>query len=244
MQGILSADGISPNSEFYIVMQGELTMRSRTMKQARVIIMAGLMMAVVAISACAVNITAKTDTALYQRAKASSGQIATVKEGTSRKVLRSTKYYYKVKLNGKTGYVKKKAVMVEDDYFQKSVAGVTKLEVGKPYQWGAAGPNAFDSSGFCQFIYSRYGKSIPRSTKEQYSAAVKIKRSGLKAGDLVFFRSDGGKTPSYNGVYIGDDQIVLAANAKNGVAQKSLNSSYYATHFLAGGRFDCGGSSE
>ncbi len=57
--------------------------------------------------------------------------------------------------------------------------------MGKPYVWGATGPNAFDCSGLVQYVYARLGRQIPRTTYEQY-AALAVPRQALQPGDLVF----------------------------------------------------------
>ena len=41
--------------------------------------------------------------------------------------------------------------------------------LGKPYIYGASGPNAFDCSGFTKFIYKYFSKDLPRTCKEQYN---------------------------------------------------------------------------
>jgi cell wall-associated NlpC family hydrolase len=56
---------------------------------------------------------------------------------------------------------------------------------GKPYIYGASGPRAFDCSGLTQYVFSRLGKRLPRTTYQQY-AATKIPRSQLRPGDLIF----------------------------------------------------------
>ena len=68
---------------------------------------------------------------------------------------------------------------------------------GKPYVYGATGPRAFDCSGFTAYVYSRFGKRLPRTTYQQY-AATHIPRSQLRPGDLIF-TSDLGHVGIYAG---------------------------------------------
>jgi cell wall-associated NlpC family hydrolase len=68
---------------------------------------------------------------------------------------------------------------------------------GKPYVFGATGPRSFDCSGLTQYVYSRLGKRLPRTTWQQY-AATKIPRNQLRPGDLVFSRD-----LSHVGIYAG-----------------------------------------
>jgi peptidoglycan DL-endopeptidase CwlO len=69
---------------------------------------------------------------------------------------------------------------------------------GKPYRYGAAGPNSFDCSGLVQYVYRHAGVSVPRTTYTQYAAAIHIPRSQVRPGDLIFV--DG---LSHVGIYAG-----------------------------------------
>lgn len=64
-----------------------------------------------------------------------------------------------------------------------------KSKIGKPYVWGATGPNAFDCSGLVQWAYRKAGKKLPRVTYAQYRKLHehKVTWKNLAAGDLVFF---------------------------------------------------------
>ncbi|HWB36530.1 MAG TPA: NlpC/P60 family protein, partial [Rugosimonospora sp.] len=47
-------------------------------------------------------------------------------------------------------------------------------QIGKPYEWGAEGPNSFDCSGLVQYIYKQLGKSLPRTTDAQFAATTRV----------------------------------------------------------------------
>ncbi|NGN69330.1 NlpC/P60 family protein [Streptomyces sp. A7024] len=78
--------------------------------------------------------------------------------------------------------------------------------LGKPYVWGATGPNAFDCSGLTQAAWRSAGVALPRTTYTQVNAGTRVPRSGLAPGDLVFFY--GGL--SHVGMYIGGGQMIHA----------------------------------
>ncbi|MCI4044470.1 C40 family peptidase [Streptomyces sp. TRM75563] len=78
--------------------------------------------------------------------------------------------------------------------------------IGKPYVWGATGPNAFDCSGLTQAAWKAAGVSLPRTTYTQINAGQRIPRSRLAPGDLVFFYSG----ISHVGLYIGGGQMIHA----------------------------------
>jgi cell wall-associated NlpC family hydrolase len=79
-------------------------------------------------------------------------------------------------------------------------------QLGDPYVWAAAGPNAFDCSGLTQFAYKAAGVTLPHSSKSQSTMGSYVAKSDLKPGDLVFFYSP----VSHVGMYIGNGQIVHA----------------------------------
>ncbi|MBO0842251.1 MAG: C40 family peptidase, partial [Nocardioides sp.] len=64
-----------------------------------------------------------------------------------------------------------------------------KSEMGKPYVWGAAGPDAFDCSGLMQYSFARAGIFLPRTADAQSHAVRSIPSSQLQPGDLIFFGS-------------------------------------------------------
>lgn len=61
------------------------------------------------------------------------------------------------------------------------------LEIGKPYVYGAKGPEAYDCSGLMYHIFAKAGKKIPRTSAKQGEQGTLISREELKTGDLIFF---------------------------------------------------------
>ena len=60
-------------------------------------------------------------------------------------------------------------------------------QLGKPYQWGGTGPDAFDCSGLTMMAYRAAGISIPRTSQQQWVFGKQIPASQVRPGDLVFF---------------------------------------------------------
>jgi cell wall-associated NlpC family hydrolase len=60
-------------------------------------------------------------------------------------------------------------------------------QAGKPYVYGAAGPNSFDCSGLTQYAYRLAGRSLPRTAQQQHDFATPISASQVRPGDLVFY---------------------------------------------------------
>jgi cell wall-associated NlpC family hydrolase len=85
-------------------------------------------------------------------------------------------------------------------------------QVGKPYRWGATGPATFDCSGLVGFAYADAGLSLPRTSRQQWSAGRHIQVAGLRPGDLVFFAHDPADpaTIHHVGMYVGQGLMVHA----------------------------------
>src|SRR5579862_9143312 len=60
-------------------------------------------------------------------------------------------------------------------------------QIGKPYQWGATGPDAFDCSGLVMMAYRTAGINIERTSQAQWASEPKVPASQVQPGDLVFF---------------------------------------------------------
>jgi cell wall-associated NlpC family hydrolase len=71
-------------------------------------------------------------------------------------------------------------------------ANVALAQLGDPYRYGAAGPNAFDCSGLTMFSYGHSRLHLPRTAAGQYGAVRHILKQNLMRGDLVFFHDSGG----------------------------------------------------
>jgi cell wall-associated NlpC family hydrolase len=85
-------------------------------------------------------------------------------------------------------------------------------QLGKPYQWGAAGPNTYDCSGLVMWAYARVGVHLDHWTGYQWNEGAHIARGDLRAGDLVFFayNTSDPNTIHHVGMYIGNGQMVEA----------------------------------
>lgn len=92
---------------------------------------------------------------------------------------------------------------VSDSDFGK-LSSVLNAQVGKPYVWGAEGPDSFDCSGLVCYAFNQSGiKSVGRTTAQgYYNMCTKVSVSNRQPGDLVFW-ADNGKV-YHVGIYIGD----------------------------------------
>ena len=87
-----------------------------------------------------------------------------------------------------------------------------EAQLGKPYQWGETGPDAFDCSGLVMMAYRAAGIFLPRTSQEQWSWGPRVSANDVQPGDLVFFvGADGTRTaPGHVGIVIGDGLMIEA----------------------------------
>ncbi|KAB3531460.1 C40 family peptidase [Alkaliphilus serpentinus] len=112
---------------------------------------------------------------------------------------------------------------------------LAKKEIGKPYKWASAGPNAFDCSGFVYYVFSQLEIKLPRSSSEQATIGTAIEKKDLKMGDLVFFDTSRNRNGgvSHVGIYIGDGSFIHAESGSNGKVEiATMNSGYYYNRYL------------
>jgi cell wall-associated NlpC family hydrolase len=96
-------------------------------------------------------------------------------------------------------------------------------QVGKPYQWGAAGPDSYDCSGLTLWSWAHGGVNLPHSSGAQYSATARVDQDHLAPGDLLFF----GSPIHHVTIYIGNGQMVEAPYSGTTVRVTSISRSDY-----------------
>lgn len=109
-----------------------------------------------------------------------------------------------------------------------SIVALAKEQVGKPYVWGATGPDKFDCSGLVQYVYQHAaGINLPRTTYDQVKVGQTVPLDKLQAGDLVFWGSE--TAPYHVAIYIGNNQYVNSATPDQGTILQTMSSYYYPT---------------
>jgi cell wall-associated NlpC family hydrolase len=85
-------------------------------------------------------------------------------------------------------------------------------QLGKPYQWGAAGPNAYDCSGLVYAAYAAAGIAIARTTFQWYLDGPQVPLNQIRPGDLLFSAGSDGTDadPGHVVMYLGGGQIIQA----------------------------------
>jgi cell wall-associated NlpC family hydrolase len=116
------------------------------------------------------------------------------------------------------------------------IVNIAKKYLGTPYSWGggttkgpskgfAQGANTvgFDCSSFVQFVtHQATGKTIPRTTYQQYKAGTPVPKGKLQPGDAVYFEP-GAQGPGHVGMYIGGGQFIESPHTGATIRISNLN---------------------
>ncbi|MEU0584263.1 NlpC/P60 family protein [Streptomyces sp. NPDC006132] len=79
-------------------------------------------------------------------------------------------------------------------------------QLGKPYEWGAEGPESYDCSGLTSQAWAEAGAPIPRTSQEQWKRLKRIPLPQLRPGDLVVYFPEA----THVALYLGDGMVVQA----------------------------------
>lgn len=109
----------------------------------------------------------------------------------------------------------------------ESLYTILSNQVGKPYVWGASGPDSFDCSGLVYYCFNKAGIKIARLTAQGlYNKCTKIKAKDKQKGDLIFWAKN--KKVYHVAVYVGDNTQISAENEKVGVVRQKVTSGVYS----------------
>lgn len=112
--------------------------------------------------------------------------------------------------------------------------------IGKPYVYGANGPNAFDCSSFVAWSFRVSGvkPDLYRTTAQGiFNKTTPISRNEAKAGDIVFFTGtyNTSNPVSHVGIYAGNGFMLHAGDP---IQYTSIDTNYWSNHFYAFGRLN------
>ncbi|MER8231704.1 NlpC/P60 family protein [Streptomyces sp. NPDC094049] len=79
-------------------------------------------------------------------------------------------------------------------------------QIGKPYEWGAEGPETYDCSGLTQRAWSAAGRELPRTSQEQWAELPRVPLAELRPGDLVVYFPGA----THVALYLGEGLVVQA----------------------------------
>jgi cell wall-associated NlpC family hydrolase len=88
----------------------------------------------------------------------------------------------------------------------KKAVEFATAQMGKPYEWGAEGPDAYDCSGLTSQAWASAGSAIPRTSQQQWKQLKHVAVKDMRPGDLIIYFDDA----SHVAMYIGDGAMVHA----------------------------------
>ena len=120
------------------------------------------------------------------------------------------------------------SIVIDVESFGQRALAEARQHNGKPYRYGAVGPNAFDCSGFTKYVFSRLGKNLPHNARDQRAIAQPVSRSAARVGDLVFMDDNG-----HVGIYAGDGMMWDSPRSGKTVSLRRIYTSTYAVGRIA-----------
>jgi cell wall-associated NlpC family hydrolase len=116
-------------------------------------------------------------------------------------------------------------------WLEQRVVYLAWRATGIPYRWGGTSPRSgFDCSGLASWVYSQVGVRLPHYTYAQWRYGRHVRRSGLRAGDLLFFSG-----LRHVGIYIGGGRLIHAPRPGTRVQVTQL-SGWFASSFVGARR--------
>ena len=201
-----------------------------------------------------------TADALNVRSGAGTGysRLGLLYKGNSVTILGSSNGWYKISYKNGVGYVSAEYVSTKggsnsgnnsgsndnnnsstSSIGEKAVA-LAKQQLGKPYVYGAAGPNSFDCAGLFYYVFNQLGINIARGSSSQYyNSGTFVSEDDMQPGDLVYlfdpkYDYSGGTLPTTHVVmYIGNNTVLHASTTSNTVRTDTLYGGYYGNYVVA-----------
>ncbi|NEW60774.1 C40 family peptidase [Sulfurovum sp. bin170] len=100
-------------------------------------------------------------------------------------------------------------------YSTNNIVKIAKKHFGKPYRYGATGPNSFDCSGFVYAVHKTVGVNIPRTSLAQSKIeGRKLSKNQLREGDMVFFDTSLKGHVNHSGIYLGAGKFIHASSGR------------------------------
>ena len=200
-------------------------------------------------------VTPDAELNLRKGAGTSYSVIKTLSKGTAVTVHSSNNGWSKVSVNGVEGYVSTSYLSSTKPSTSGSssssssnsstsvsvdkVLDFSHQQLGKPYVWGAQGPNSFDCSGLIYYVYKNAANiTLPRTSVEQSKFGTTVSKSNLKAGDLVFFDTNGPNNGavSHVGIYAGGGQLIHASSSNKKIVKVNMETSYWNNTYVVAKR--------
>ncbi|MBD2847924.1 C40 family peptidase [Paenibacillus sp. IB182496] len=182
--------------------------------------------------------------------KVANNKIGTVPRGANVRIVEQVNsWWVKIVYNGVTGYVDTSFLSSSGGSNSGSESGSAvsgtaasiiadaRNLIGKVrYEFGTRNVSRliFDCSSFTEYVFEKNGVSLKWGTSYQKNAGYGVSKSNLKAGDLVFFDTNGGGI-NHVGIYISDGEFIHNSPSGN-VNISSLSSGYWSKKYVSARR--------
>ena len=180
-------------------------------------------------------------------------------QNTEVKIIAEETGWYKIQVNGKTGYVAQNLISDEKveettissrsleepreikedntNNIQSQIVEYAKSFLGSKYVYGGASPSGFDCSGLVQYVYKHFGYNVSRSSREQAKDGKEVSKEDLQLGDIIIFKAyDDYSRIGHVGLYIGNNEFIHANDESTGVIITSLSKGKYPERFVTARR--------
>lgn len=124
-------------------------------------------------------------------------------------------------------------VLLYTSAFASDAVDYAELQIGKPYELGQAGPDAFDCSGLTKFAYDKVGIQIPRVSRQQGEIGIPVIAPFVR-GDLLFFSTDDRRpgVVTHVGMFEAGTTMVDANSYNNMVTHDDISTRYWSQRLL------------
>ena len=109
----------------------------------------------------------------------------------------------------------------------EQIISLARQQLGKPYVYGATGPNSFDCSGLVQYVYRQAGVNLPRTAAQQSNCGYSVSMNNLQPGDLLFWGNPG--RAYHVGIYTGNGNTLFAPQPGQTVKEQPMR--YWMPNF-------------
>ena len=148
--------------------------------------------------------------------------------------------WVKLSYGSYTGYSRAEFLTVQkgenpNSGFGTRVVEFAKQFLGTPYRWaGTDLRKGVDCSGFTYAVYKNFGISLNRTSRDQIDNGARVQKNELKAGDLVFFDTNGYGGISHVGIYIGGGNFIHSSSSYSSycVTINNLSEKYYVARYM------------
>ncbi len=187
--------------------------------------------------------TVTTDTLKVRGEPNTESEVVTlIPKGEELEVVDEKNGWVKIMIDADTAYISEEYVTIEEKLEQavsmtellygEGVSDVrvglcqyAKQFVGNPYVWGGVSlTRGADCSGFVMSVFSKYGMSLPHSSRSQAKYGKKINALEAQPGDLFFYAKGG--SINHVAIYIGNGQVVHASSPSTGIR---ISNAFYRT---------------